>query len=438
MVLLTIYDSTSSVNIECHYFTRSGWGSLENAYVCDVKNKINIITWEDAIITSNNGTHHNNKSNDDVTAFTASGISSFHYFPRGLDKIFKNLIGIQMFSNNLKEIRQADLRVFPDLRNVFIYENDIGFLEEGLFKHNPKLDVIYLNYNKISEIHSDVFDHLSKLIRLELLNNVCISMRASNNATAVQIVIQQVKLKCPNPVTTTTSSLLTTTTPAAPEDIECPESCSAKISELSEEFNTFKTSSTEKIKYINEGIKNLNSSNLNALEKIETLEQKVENDVKNLNDSIQCQIKAIEHNLENSLNDIQSNFTRKINDFVTNSLPDIIQTNVDESFIKAELRIMENVENTVNELTEELKNSQNGTLIKIIERIENIEDRLDHFICETSIRLHKIETSLTRDQTKVLRIVDAKNAVMKKEIMGEIGNLEDKLDKVLKALNIED
>lgn len=80
-----------------------------------------------------------------------------------------------------------------------------------------------------------------------------------------------------------------------------------------------------------------------------------------------------------------------------------------------------------------------------MEKIEKLEENLLNnlkYLNDTvqnpapgiqNIRFHKIESSLKRDQAKLLKILDENFAVMKKEIIGEIGNLREKLDKVLKT-----
>jgi len=67
---------------------------------------------------------------------------TIQFFPKGLDKYFKNIKLIIIKSCQLKEIHQSDLKVFGDLVAFGLYDNEIEVIEAGLFDFNLNLEQI--------------------------------------------------------------------------------------------------------------------------------------------------------------------------------------------------------------------------------------------------------------------------------------------------------
>lgn len=168
---------------------------LKNFYYCNAKNQINIDSPDRAEINLVTGKHVVNKSFDNVEGIEADNLT-VHYFPRGLDRIFKNLKMIDINNGRLKEIHQSDLKSFPKLVCLDLYENDIESLEKGLFDYNPKLEMIWLSSNKIIHVDVNLFDNLVKLTYLSLDANRCISEYAENNTEKVKEIIRYSKTNC--------------------------------------------------------------------------------------------------------------------------------------------------------------------------------------------------------------------------------------------------
>ncbi|XP_070493049.1 putative leucine-rich repeat-containing protein DDB_G0290503 [Chironomus tepperi] len=186
---------SQSASFECKYKSTS-WSSLGTFYYCDVQNSVTITSIDAAQIDSVTGTHLTGYNNDNVEVFYVFGIGQIHFFPRGLNKIFKNLKGIYIYFTGLKEIHQSDLKHFLNLKVLSLSGNSLEILENDLFEFNPDLEDIYLYSNKISHIDPNVFDKLTKLKTLYLSSNACIDMDAYNNSTAVQNVITTAKNQC--------------------------------------------------------------------------------------------------------------------------------------------------------------------------------------------------------------------------------------------------
>jgi len=194
---LSFFGSTQSASFECRYIVES-WAAIGNIYFCFVQNAVNITSLNEAQVDSISGTHLTGYNNDNVEAFQVVRKGQIHYFPRGLNKFFKNLKGIQIYNTELKEVHQSDLKDFPKLMNLNFAANSLEILEENLFEFNPILEDIDLWPNKITHIDPNVFAKLTKLRYLYLNSNTCISMAAVNNSTAVQDVIKKAQTQCTN------------------------------------------------------------------------------------------------------------------------------------------------------------------------------------------------------------------------------------------------
>ena len=180
-------------------------------YGCSLNTNINITSPETAEIGNFNGVHLSGKSNNDEISLTIAD-KHIEYFPRGLEKIFTNLIGIAVKSSKLKEVHQDDLKHFTNLKLIKFEKNNIQVIEDGLFNHQSDIESIVIQEPNIVQISPTVFDNLSKLSTLELDGNKCINMHAKKNRTNVLEVIKSMKIACLNvtkaPITTTKSPLM--------------------------------------------------------------------------------------------------------------------------------------------------------------------------------------------------------------------------------------
>jgi len=194
---LALFDSTQSASFECKFKSVSTWGTLGTIYYCEVQNAVSITCHDEVQVGDISGTHRDGYNNENVVAFSAT-VGQVHYFPRGLNKFFKNLRGLQIDGTGLKEIHQSDLKVFPHLKNLYLWSSNLEILEENLFEFNPNLEAISFYSNKIQHIDPTVFDKLTKLSSLSLGSNTCINMYAHSNLIAVQNVIRTAKVQCKN------------------------------------------------------------------------------------------------------------------------------------------------------------------------------------------------------------------------------------------------
>ena len=121
------------------------------------------------------------------------------YFPRGLEKTFKNLKMIYVEHGRLKEVHQADLKPFTKLISLSLEDNDIEIVEDDLFEFNEKLEVLWLSKNKIMIVGSKVFTNLNNLISLYITSNPCINMEIYHNSTGVKKIVEYATENCDDP-----------------------------------------------------------------------------------------------------------------------------------------------------------------------------------------------------------------------------------------------
>jgi len=181
---MALFGSSQSASFQCNYSTGS-WGPLKAIYYCSVQNVVSISSVDAAQIDDISGTHKAGYNNDNVEYINVYDKGQIHHFPKGINKFFKNLKGICIGRNGLKEVHHS-------------YYNQLEILEENLFEFNPNLEEIHLNSNKISHINPNVLDKLTKLKTLHLDSNTCINMIASNNPTEFQKIIKAAKDQCIN------------------------------------------------------------------------------------------------------------------------------------------------------------------------------------------------------------------------------------------------
>lgn len=147
-------------------------------------------------MTSSNGSHESNKTNDNVSHLSIKSElnNKVDYFPRGIDKVFRNLVAIEVADCGLKEIN--NLENFVKLKYLKLIKNDIKVIESETFRQNKNLEKIELTGNKIIHIDSSAFHSLKHLKILDLRGNICISKKGRHSG--IKKFLKEVKEKCAN------------------------------------------------------------------------------------------------------------------------------------------------------------------------------------------------------------------------------------------------
>lgn len=185
----------SSLHINCEYGIFDNRHAYGDKYRCLVQNTIDVVFPEEVYIDTLSGTHADGKTNDnDIHFFIDS--KSIQYFPRGMEKFFKNLKGIIIWHTLLKEIHQEDLKPYPNLNNLYLSDNDIEIIEDGLFEYNLDLEVIIFEKTKLIHIGPTVFSHLTKLTTLFFNGNKCTNLYSVKDRALTLKVITGVRNSC--------------------------------------------------------------------------------------------------------------------------------------------------------------------------------------------------------------------------------------------------
>lgn len=167
LVLIFVYlNFVNSLTLDCEFKTDRFYG-----YSCLIKS-LEISSKFDRTIDKVTGNHQNRKNNTDVKFFESRG-KILNYLPKNLDKFFKNIEAMYIWSSNLKEITNSDLKPFLNLKFLYLWDNDIQILKSDLFKNNPKIKLLYLSKNKIKKVEKGIFDNLLQLEELDFENNDC-------------------------------------------------------------------------------------------------------------------------------------------------------------------------------------------------------------------------------------------------------------------------
>jgi len=90
------------------------------------------------------------------------------------------------------EIRQENLKEFPNLKFLSLPGNLIEIIEKNLFDFNPNIIYINLKDNLLKIIDTTAFAVLKKLEFLNLLNNTCIDVSTNGSKE----LISNINEKC--------------------------------------------------------------------------------------------------------------------------------------------------------------------------------------------------------------------------------------------------
>lgn len=156
----------TSLRIRCQYQSVATFASVIGSHYKCYTRKV-VIKNPNEVIEGIDGAHEDGKSSDDVKSISIFE-ATCHYFPKGLEKIFKNIQDITVYHSGLRAISRDDLRPFPDLTALSLENNRITSLDSNLFEFNTKLKRIKLKDNFFTIIGAGVFDSLKDLTELSI------------------------------------------------------------------------------------------------------------------------------------------------------------------------------------------------------------------------------------------------------------------------------
>lgn len=176
--------ATSAKVIPCTFMTRE-WPVVGTIHECfsmqvDFKEPNEVV--DNVTLTLPNGV-----SIDEIKVVCIHE-TTCHYFPKGIEKIFKNLVALQVTYSGLKSITQENLKPFTRLRGLWLNDNNLISLEPNLFRFNPMLEIVRFDSNRLRVISIDIFDFTPKLTETHFTDNVCTSKVGKTKAQINQIV----------------------------------------------------------------------------------------------------------------------------------------------------------------------------------------------------------------------------------------------------------
>lgn len=242
-ILFYFVATSRSMQLNCLYIFES------DGYNCRAKH---VITNQmNQIVTSENGTHKVNHSNENVEVFYVHTEDKFEYLPVKLNKIYHNLVKLNVEHTPLKIINKSDfigltgikkihfddnrIQSFPgdtfstlveleyislknnlieilasntfeklkNLEQVYFQNNQIQYLDSLLFKNNDKLQYIYFNGNKLVNIGLELIKHWNQIKSIQFLTNICIN-NSYTSSPADKKLFKQDLTNCDEPMVTLT------------------------------------------------------------------------------------------------------------------------------------------------------------------------------------------------------------------------------------------
>lgn len=231
---------TTGVTIQCD-FQNVTWSIFGSQYTC-FPATIAADDGNQTLVIDITGDHESGRTNADVKAFViTSSHQHLNRIPKGIEKIFPNLLVFAWEAGNLTTLTADDLEAFPELQFLYVDINKLVSLNDDLFKHTPKLRYIEFSTNLLERVGLGLLDRLSNLTHASFNDNSCINFNGTSPAA-----IQELKFKLQNqcsPLATlkTTSSTspslaktttITTSTESEHYSIECIELIETLVGEI--------------------------------------------------------------------------------------------------------------------------------------------------------------------------------------------------------------
>lgn len=174
----------ASLQITCNPIRTDVWQDKFEVNSCNIASEL--------LITESGTTVQDCSSITDHNKSTVNGISilnkTVNFLPFGFSKCFSNLTVLTVESSKLMEIRQENLKEFPELKLLSLPGNLIEVIEKNLLGFNLKLIYVNLRDNLIKIIDTNALTMLKDLEFLNLLNNTCINAFLTNLNYSTSII----------------------------------------------------------------------------------------------------------------------------------------------------------------------------------------------------------------------------------------------------------
>lgn len=172
------------MDIKCKYIFVINQCSIgQQLYTCQVT-EASLTQSDNRTIQSFSGNHLTGKTNNDVTAVWFKKTEAT-FFPRGLHRIFPNLISVRIENCGLKEITCDDLKGLQNLEVIYLANNQLTTLPSNLFQNMPKLKKIDFHINNLEFLSSKLMRPLNALTWVDFRKNKSINVLYMNNMNSM-------------------------------------------------------------------------------------------------------------------------------------------------------------------------------------------------------------------------------------------------------------
>jgi Leucine rich repeat len=166
--LILFFTVVDAINLNCHFRNYAWTFITPGGKECQVMNFT--ITSNNETISSINGQNHS-MPNIKTLSFDAQIVN---FLPKGIDKLFPELEGLEIRNSSLKSISKNELQGFRKLKVLHLPYNQLESLNSDLFSNNQELLWIGLRNNKLEVIGEHLLTPLKQLKAADFEKNVCI------------------------------------------------------------------------------------------------------------------------------------------------------------------------------------------------------------------------------------------------------------------------
>lgn len=129
-------------------------------------------------------------------------------FPKGLERHFHHLMGIDFEDCGLTRISSDDLKPFKELLQINLSGNRLTKLPHDLFQYNQKLKKIDFSGNSILHVGLEIFNNLPHLGMVNMKDNSCTSDNSfANKKEELKELVWELSVECPPTLEMLSSSL---------------------------------------------------------------------------------------------------------------------------------------------------------------------------------------------------------------------------------------
>ncbi|CAH1733810.1 unnamed protein product [Chironomus riparius] len=203
---ITNINNTSALKLECTYREPDlHWEAFSRDYTCEGTIRLD---GDDENIRTVTNTHREQMRNADVRGLMIVQQRDLQKFPKGLERHFHHLIGIDFEDCGLTKISSDDLMPFKELLQINLSGNRLTELPNDLFQFNPKLKKIDLSGNLIMHVGLEIFNNLQHLTMINMHDNACTSDNAyATKKEELKELVWELSVECPPTLDMLSSSL---------------------------------------------------------------------------------------------------------------------------------------------------------------------------------------------------------------------------------------